>query len=84
MDAVDLIKDALTYPSEDINAFLKLAIPNLLLVIISIFASILVMGNPSSRLEVFSLGFIGIILMVLGIVFALFYSGLTIEIIRRT
>ena len=84
MDAIDLIKDALKYPLDDINAFLKLAIPNLLWVIIIIIGSIFVIGAPTVRLANLSLSFLGIVNIVLGIVFALFYSGLTIEIIRRT
>ncbi|MBE6493368.1 MAG: DUF4013 domain-containing protein, partial [Methanosphaera stadtmanae] len=84
MDTIDLIKDALKYPIEDTTAFLKLAIPNLLVVIISMIWIGLTYGITNTRDMYLSYGVFSIIIIVLAFLVALFYSGLSIEIISRT
>ncbi|AWX31749.1 DUF4013 domain-containing protein [Methanosphaera sp. BMS] len=89
MDLEDIVKDAIYYPINDTNRFIRLAIPNIILGLLIGLITLLGMGyllqpNNISDLIYMTTGLSVILLLVVLIVVALLDSGISLDVIKNT
>ena len=89
MDLEDIVKDAIYYPINDTNRFIRLAIPNIILGLLLGLLTLLGMGyllqpNNMSNLIYMTTGLSVILLFIVLIVVALLDSGISLDVIKNT
>ena len=89
MDIGDIIKDAIYYPINDKDRFIKLAIPNLILGVLLGIMTILGMNMTNTSYDAaYSLymttGLFAILMFIVMIVVLVIDSGITVDVIRNT